>query len=164
MQKFPKWLPKIVADYCRAKIESEVLSKEQHDCIIRLTTHEPMRSAWEALERIVSKDEKLNSDELVALLDYVRLHPIVLFPKAYKPKLSYANQREIMQQISIQSKSLLDTLAKIDPVGQDADQGIALLKSKINLIQKQARTKQDGGMVVYLHELLEALKAVDTAV
>jgi len=69
-----------------------------------------------------------------------------------------------MQQISIQSKSLLDTLAKIDPVGQDADQGIALLKSKINLIQKQARTKQDGGMVVYLHELLEALKAVDTAV
>jgi hypothetical protein len=163
MQKFPKWLPKVVADYCRTKIESKVLTEEQHECIIRLTTHETMRPAWETLERVVSKDEKLNPVELVAILDYVRLHPIVLFPKAYKPKLSYTNQRELMQQISIQSKGLLETLAQIDPARQDADQGIALLQYKINLIQKQARLVQDGGMVVYLHELQSALKAADAA-
>lgn len=156
MRNFPKWLPEVIVVHCDDKLQSGALSEDQKQCIIRLTTHESMRNVWEALNREASKPE-----QLVDLIEYVRLHPTILFHQAQTHTLTSANQRKVMARISALSELLLATLAQLTSIEPDANKGIALLKSEIYQIQKQAASEQDGTTVVHLHELMDRLEEAD---
>ena len=160
MQKFPQWLPQKVATYYQTKLDSGALSEEQAACILRLTTQDDMRFAWGSLMRVSD-----NTDKLVDLMEYVRLHPAVMVTESKlhnkSHKLTAANQRKVLKEVSVLSERLLSTLSKLNPTEADAQQGISLIKSEIHRLQNNSAHKQDGDSVVYLFQLFELLEAVD---
>lgn len=163
MLKFPKWLPANVAAHCADKLNSGALSEEQKQCIIRLTSHESMRSVWETLEKEIFKKEKPDPSKLVNMIEDVRLHPTVLYPESKTPKLSSANQRKVMAQISKLSQNLLNTFAQLDSAAQDANKGIQFLLQEMSRMQKMAASQQEGKLVIRIHELQEGLKEADAS-
>ena len=156
MQKFPKWLPQNVATYYQTKLDSGALSEEQAACILRLTAQDDMRFAWESLMKVSD-----HTDKLVDLIEYVRLHTAVMVIEAKTHKLTAANQRKVLKEVSVLSERLLTALSKLNPIEADAQQGISLIKSEIHRLQNNSAHKQDGDSVVYLFQLFELLEAVD---
>jgi hypothetical protein len=156
MQKFPKWLPQNVVAHCQAKLDSGALSEDQKNCILRLTTQDDMRFAWQALLRVSD-----NTDKLVDLIEYLRLHPTVMVTEPKTHKLTAANQRRVLKEVSVLSELLLSTLSKLNPIEADAHYGIHLIQSEIHRLQNHSAQMQDGDSVVHLFQLFELLEAVD---
>ncbi len=159
MQNFPKWLPKAVAEHCQTKLEkldSGALSEAQAACIIRLTSQEDMRSSWQALSKVATSPDKLTD-----LIEYVRLHPTVLYLEFKTHKLTVAKQRKILKEVSVLLERLVLTLSKLNPAEADAQQGISLIKSEMHRFQNHSAHIQDGDSVVNLFHLSELLEAVD---
>jgi hypothetical protein len=157
MQKFPKWLPQNVAVHCQAKLDSGALSEEQKNCILHLTTQEDMHAAWQALGKAAT-----SPDKLVDLIEYVRLHPTVLYAESKTSRLTIAKQRKAMQEISLMTERLLGALGKLKPVEHDANEGMARLLSELRHLQNDAAMHQYGDTVVRLHQHSAKLEAVDT--
>ncbi len=159
--KFPRWLPQNVALHCHAKLNSGALSEEQEKCIIRLATHQNMRPVWETLEKAVLKSEYPDSSKLVNLVEDVRLHPLILYPKAETKKLSAATRRKPLKAISNSSQSLLAAFGHFDPLNQDANSGIALFQAELSRIQNQAASQEEGDKVIKLRDYLDQLEAIE---
>ena len=161
MHNLPKWLPKSVAVHCTNKLNSGALSEDQQKTLLRLATHQNMRSVWETLEKIIFKSENSDPSKLVNLIEDVRLHPLILYPTAEIKKLSAVNRRKYLKKISDSSQNLLAALTQFDPASQDANRGIAFLQSELSRIQNQAASLGDDLKVVKLHEFLELLVKVE---
>jgi hypothetical protein len=156
MRTYPIWLPKALATHAGQKLLSGALSDEQRDCIVRLTSYDIMQSVWEALSK-----ETSDSQKLIDLIEYVRLHPTIFFPQSQTDKLTLANKRKVMAQISKLSQNLLVAFAELDPSSSDANNGIALLQYELTRLQKEAVSQQRGDTLIHLHALQARLKAVD---
>lgn len=153
---FPKWLPEAVRTHYHHKIQIGGLSERQQQCIIRLTTNEIMRSVWEALCKLPAKPT-----ELIEFIEFVRLHPSIMYPELKNDKLTHARQRKVMEQISELSERLLASFALLNPIKSDPNQGVELIKSEISRLESQTATRQQGLHLIHLHQLLEALQDVD---
>ena len=157
MHNFPKWLPKNVALHCQAKLDPEnKLNKEQKNCILRLTTQEDMRFAWEALINVTD-----NTELLIDLIEYVRLHPAVMHAGIKTHQLTSAKQRKALKEVTVSSERLLNALSQLHQVERNADEGLAHLKSELRRLQNHAAALQFGDTVSRSHHHLEMLEAVD---
>jgi hypothetical protein len=156
MNNFPKWLPPDIAKYCHSKLEFGALSKEQAACIIRLTSQEDMRFAWQALLKVTN-----NSELLIDLIEYVRLHPAVMYSGHKSHSLTTAQQRKVLKEVAVLSERLLNALTQLHQAERSADEGMAHLKSELRRLQNQAAALQYGDSVVQFHQHIERLEAVD---
>jgi hypothetical protein len=155
MLDFSKWLPKDVVLHCQAKLDSGALSEEQTACILQLTIREDMHAVWQSLLKVTD-----DTDLLIDLIEYVRLHPAVMYTKTMPHKLTTANQRKVLTEVAALSERLLSTLSKLDPVRSDADQGIQLIQSEIHRLELLSSSYQLQ-CVGDLHQLYDALNAID---
>lgn len=155
MHHFPNWLPQLVAAHCHTKLDSGPLSDQQAECILRLTTQDDMLAAWQTLSKVAT------SDKLVDLIEYVRLHPAVMYTESKSHKLTIAKQRKALSEVSVLAARLLSTLSKLDPMAADAQQGIHLIKAETHRLQNLSAQKHDGTSVVHLFQLFELLEAAD---
>jgi hypothetical protein len=157
MHHFPKWLPKNVAVHCQAKLVPEnKLSDEQEACIVRLATQDNMRFAWEALMKVTD-----NTDALIELIEYVRLHPAVMYAGQKTPQQTTAQQRRALKEVTVSSERLLNALSQLNQVERNADEGMAHLKAELRRLQNHAAALQFGDTVIRSHHHLAMLEAVD---
>jgi hypothetical protein len=156
MHRFPKWLPLNIAKYCKGKLDFGALNEEQSACILRLSTHDDMRFAWEALMKVND-----NTELLVDLIEYVRLHPAVMHAGIKTHQLTSAKQRKALKEVAVLSERLLNALSQLHQVERNADEGMAHLKSELRRLQNQAAALQYGDSVVQFHQHIERLEAVD---
>jgi hypothetical protein len=156
MRKFPKWLPESIVVHCQAKLDSGALSEDQKQCIIRLTTQDDMRVAWQTLSKVAT-----SSDKLVDLFEYIRLHPAVMYAGTKPHKLTAANQRKVLKEVSLLSERFLSTLSKLDLIEADACKGVVHLESELRRLQNFSASNQDGKVVVTLHGILNGLGTIN---
>jgi hypothetical protein len=156
MNNFPKWLPPDIAKYCQSKLDFGALSEEQSACILRLSTHDDMRFAWEALMKVTD-----NTELLIDLIEYVRLHPAVMHAGIKTHQLTSAQQRKALKDVAVLSERLLNALSQLHQVERNADEGMAHLKSELRRLQNQAAALQYGDSVVRFHQHITRLEAVD---
>jgi hypothetical protein len=157
MHHFPKWLPPDIAKHCKNKLDPEnKLNAEQEYCIHRLATQDNMRFAWEALMKVTD-----NTELMIDLIEYVRLHPAVMYAGINTQQLTSAKQRKGLKEISVLSERLLNALAQLNQVDHNPNEGMAFLKSELRRLQNQAASLQFGATVVRSHHHITMLEAVD---
>lgn len=159
MQKFPIWLPEVVATHCNNKLQSGDLSEDQKECILRLTTQDNMRSVWQTLSKAAA-----NPDKLVDLIEYVRLHQTILNTESKISRLTTSKQRKVMQLIALKTESLLNALGQLDPIDSDTNTGMMHLLSELRRLQNHAASHQYGETVVRLHQNLAKLESLESAI
>lgn len=117
--ELPKWLPEALRVHVLAKLEVGGLGILQSQ-LIQLASREEMQHVWTSLV-----NAKADPELLIEFFEYVRLHPLVMYPELLTNSLTLSEQRKHLKSIIKHSQSLLDNLALLGGTKSHPELGVS---------------------------------------
>lgn len=135
--ELPKWLPEALRAHVLTKLKLGGLGVLQNQ-LIRLASLEEMQHVWASLD-----NTKTDPELLIDFIEYVRLHPLVMYPELLTNSQTLSEQRKYLKSIIKHSQSLLDNLAMLGGIKDCPELGVNNISPAWALISMKHLTLDD---------------------